>query len=535
MRSHLSAAVVLYLLSCRVASAFPVDTAKLRQEAKLPAMTVNFFMPLSASTSSDTRTYANPPLQSLSLPDVSRRSERAPEDADTAFHLGELLREAKQNAKAQQVYRKAERLYRKQWLAHPKAPYPAEMLARSLQSQGKTDEAEPLLRRMVAKTPDNPRLRIALGQLLQEKVWTGILPNKPGEVHAFQAQDFFAALAYIQSHKPASQKRQALQQSLEETTRCFDIAVALAPHSADTYRARAAYRMSKGILSLYLSTPKRNMPSMAKQFFTSGTVDDCWQAVYLEPKNYSTILSAIMLEVIRGSIEQSGQQGMENGAFWEALSEVSQQRLAGARILLEKIARSGNPRQAAEGAMGLGFLDYLKGEKEDAEKSLRQAIALDASSPKAWELLTGLLVQEEQFSELVTLYRQRILRDNSATNHLMLAKFLEKAGEEAQVAEQVRAAQQLAPKNSLVLLASAIVALKRDDKAALPEAGKLLQRAQNAMHQDADTSDRAQLAYVRAIYLGLTNRAAEAKALLKPLAEDQQLAESVTALLEALD
>lgn len=329
-----------------------------------------------------------------------------------------------------------------------------------------------------------------------------------------------------------------------EAAQCFDRAVALAPKEPDVYLGRGSIQLAFGVsefLERYYRDRQSPDPAEIFQIYHPiASVRDFDEAARLCPADYRVVGLAAWYQ---GAIKMSelAKQHPNESPTINMLSEEAQASLHEAISRLEILSQSGNKENASGALEHLGFIKImLMHDLSGAETDLRRAVALEPSREKAWELLLGTAVESgAPPEESVSICQSLVKCENSAGNHLLLAKALTKENKLTEAAAEIKHAADLDPNNVPTVLFEAALSMKDGDADDLPFAGRFLLRAKDLIEnmppdQDRETRKR-ELDLDGAIFNGLTDKPGEAKKWVDLVLErfpDDQTAKDIRAAIQ---
>src|SRR6185437_3005861 len=148
---------------------------------------------------------------------------------------------------------------------------------------------------------------------------------------------------------------------------------------------------------------------------------------------------------------------------------------------------------------------------------LRQAIELDPSRERSWDMLTALLAEQTKSEEVIAVARKRVERQDTARNRLLLAKALVIHKQFDEATSQLRAGLKCEPRDPDCCRGLAAMLLKRDDAKSLKEAGEQLDTVKEPTAGTNDKARRMNYLLMPGLSTALNARPDPAKAMFKQI------------------
>lgn len=468
-----------------------------------------------------------------------------PKDLD---RRGQLLYQLKRYDEAKAAYAQAARGWSEQIKARPEDADLLVRLGLSLNGAGQDAEAEARLRRAVAVAPRSADAWIALGKVLLSEATGAVLPSGMSMSFSGAQVQQTAGDAEIMQQRPAEDAIARAQASLDGARAAYDRAVEVAPQDPNAYDQRIGFRMGEGFTRAMLEALRADATAtriaamrggaqgMAQGMFSPASSPDLRQIAHLRPDDVQALGAAALFEII-GFARREAEAGHQNEItqLWPLLPEEAR---ASVRFSMERLQVLARPdtRGGAEASEALGILQYLAGQGEDAQKSLRRAIGLDPSRDQAWGLLTSILRESNRFDAMAVLLEEQVRHADTAANRLTLAKAYDKLGQTERVGEQVRAALAREPGDLSANLALAVLLMRGGD-ASLARAGEQMAQVARLLAPPAEPSQLQTVDYavLRGFYLALNGQPDAARAQLQAALKSEADNQSAQQALAALD
>jgi hypothetical protein len=216
---------------------------------------------------------------------------------------------------------------------------------------------------------------------------------------------------------------------------------------------------------------------------------------------------------------------------WPQLGGDGRRKVLQACRDLERIADSGS-KQAGEAAELLGCARlFLMNDYAGGQRSFRGALRVEPMRERSWDLLVLAVATAGTAMELVDTCEERATLLPNARSSVMLVKSYDRQGDAIRAELNALLASGLYPHDFYVNLSLAAVLLKREDiESILWRAGDALTKAEKQMTANGSRQSELDFVVLKAIYLGLSDQAAQAKALLQ-----RYTAPEVQEVLRALD
>lgn len=499
-----------------------IDKTKLRNAATLP--TVVTAAGYEFSSTHGFKTSAEKSDISAEIPALRKAMRGDTSDAERHYRLGRLYAEAQDRPRAQEAFVKSVALFRQQVKARPRDARLLARLGEALGATGKDGEAEAVLRQAVTIAPREWRGWIALAHLLSGRAVAVLWGDAAGGWKPGDAVDYQRLEQQVARERPSVQQIERAKALLEEARRAHDRAVASTPRDPQPYLERGWFRAYvKGFLESIFFTAREERTDvagvtrearakLAMGILAPEALADFRQMARLSPNTPRALALATMFEITAAIAANGQQRDVVPGGGKKALPEAAQRPLRKALVQLRQLARSKNVRTASEAAEAEGYFEFIHGDPTHAETCLRRALALDPRNEQAWNVLTGVLVGGQRYGALVSLYQERLKRNDTAQNRLILAKAYERLNRLDKAEEQVQAALKREPDDFLANLALAVLWLKRsDDEVVFQKAKVQFARVTQVLSGREPRHQLIDYALMRGIFLALNGDLGEAR------------------------
>ena len=394
-------------------------------------------------------------------------------DAERFLQLGRLSASINRGTEARTSFTGAVALFRKRVDSQPDDASLLTSFGEALQGAGKNPEAESVLRKAVRLAPKDSSCWIALGRLLDAEAH-GALLGTPTDADVGNASDKLSPALVSQAQK-----------CLNEAAYAFDQAVTNAPRDSQVYFRRAIHRSLRNTMlnQIRLASGERKEDvDLLTDYFSTEGLADLQHASKLDSNNFRLIGNAILYEIY-ATCAHKGQVNWHDFS-WNSLPDKSQRSIRDALTRLENLSDNPDVKIAA-GA--LEILAVLHGpvfrESSKSLADLHRAVALDPSREHAWELMASTVAQSGHYDDLLTLSEDRLRRNDTTRNRIILAKAYEKLKRWDDAEEEIQFAIKDSPDDFVLNLGLGALLLKRSqgDPATLAEADGWLAHAQEIL------------------------------------------------------
>jgi tetratricopeptide (TPR) repeat protein len=524
------------------AAAPPHGKARLRELAVFP--TLNLTFQWNYSFQCGRITFTDNSDSSEQIAELRQALKREPHDIEQLLRLGDLLNENNETNASRSYYQQAEQLCRDGLAISPQEGQLLIDLGEALYALDKKDEAESVCRKAILVSSNEWRCWVGLGSILESRSFDQLFPGKSLDTIVASANSTPQALLNYRPRPAALQKAETLR---DEAAECFDHAVILAPKEPEVFLGRALYRFLSNLENLFIQHYRSNEDLnpgkiRAAQFLAKGTIQDMQQAARLSPRDYRVIGMATYYEWMNAALQETSPNFSYN-----TLPEDTRRSLREAMTQLENLAQDPDKKTAAGALESLGCLNMIIGVfnmtgPHAAEPYFRRAVALDPSRDTSWDMLIGVLNGESAPpADIVAVCESRLKYKNSAWNHLLLAKALQKQESWTKATEQAMAAIKLETNNVAAHLMFFALCLRQSSDPryltiAATDMKSVSTNALNSIVSESEKADRErELILNLAILEGLDDQPERAKELLRTTVlkkdpEDKDAKEIMSAL-----
>ena len=486
-----------------------MDKAGLRQLAHMPQININVNY-----TVTDFDLYAPYPNHSREANIALLRSQlqKTPGDANLAFRLSRLYQNANDDSRAKEFLVQSLKSYSRSLEGRPNDGILLAKDSNALFVAGRDEEALAAARKAVAQAPRAWQAWTYLSQATFRQA-AQLLLGKDNASPSFNFVDpdqYQKYLDGVMKNKPTPAQVAQSESLRREAREDLQRAIALAPRQPDPYVVRFNTNFQdeiyiQGVLQRVQGKPAPAITSQKLLALTAGLVP----VGRLLPDDVNAVTLAAFFPLLTAQMSDPTGQG---SPLWSHVSDADRGRVQSGLDRLAILARSPDARTAAAAEAARGFLLNMGLRRsQESETDLRHALALDPSCDRAWDALTLLLVSQKRYADIVTLYTSRVKIENTANNHLLLAKASDALHQPAQAEAEVQAALKLAPDDPTDKLALAVLLLRRSgqgnsqDDSLLRQVGQILKDIYIPVTKLASPQLTTDYNLDSGIYLALTN------------------------------
>jgi tetratricopeptide (TPR) repeat protein len=420
---------------------------------------------------------------------VREEMKRQPDNTRPLLQLGNLLEDNGDNSEAQDCYRKAEQLCRARITARPKDGLALTELGKSLWQLDKYEEAENAYRKAVLVSSNEWRCWDGLGNYLANHPFFMMFPEKLRNQFTIGPVPPPHEILDYRTTPKSFKKAEA---SLGEASRCFDVAMALAPKEPDVFFQHAGFICTSNWQSCFFRHSRNREEISASQwsltFFSQETIANLQKAADLSPKDFGLNSLVAYFEWFRAALLA---HWPSNNFTIDMLPEKTKQSIHSTMTRLEDLSEAPDKKAAAGALENLGFLNMTFQNVTEAKVDFRRAVALDPTREASWDLLLGAMLNSGASpEEIVSVCESRLKHQNSVRNYLLLAKALTKEEKWDEAAVQAEIAGKLETNNIVPPLFIEAIALKKSAATNYLAAAKLCMKRADAIWQTIPTSDR---------------------------------------------
>jgi len=483
--------IVLAVSLAAQAAAPPRGPARLRELAVFPKMNLGFTFGFNFRNNTFTLN------EDASLPDqiaqVQNELKRRPDDIEQLEELAELLQDNGETNESQSCYQKADKLAENKVAESPRNGLFLINLGVAQNALNQVVEAEMTFRKAVLVSSNQWQCWTGLGNFLAGQSASTLFPDTLRYQAAPSAQTPSPAVLGYRPSPAALKKSEALG---HEASECFNRAITIAPTEPRVYLQRCGYFYMSIWQNCFYQHYRDNQTISPHQWLLAYMPDemiaDLQKAADLTPKDYQLTAMAVYFSYAKALALAPPHANTAFSA--EMLPDSSRRLVEEALARLDRLSQDPDKRIAAGASEYLGLLDIVSGHKQTAVERFRRSIALDPSRSGAWDMLLASLLGSASADELCSICESRLKYQDSARNHLLLAKmYAQKAHQFKEAARQAQMAATLETNNTVAPLILAAIALNDSvDTNALANAYTELTRASDLISRSPPNDDTAE-------------------------------------------
>jgi len=464
-------AIIFFISLAAFAAAPPRGAEQLRDLVVFPEMSLNFNVSMQIEINHWVVTDNGD--ESYEVSKLAGKLKSDPDNCEALLRLAYLLSNNNDTNGCRVCCEKVVRLCREEVAANPEDGAALDDLGQALSGLGRNDEAEAAYRKATLVAPNDWRCWVNLGNFIPLGPFLSMFPENLHVQLTVGQPPPQAVLDY----RPSSASLEKAENALNESSKCFDKAIAIAPEESEIYLQRAGYMMTSNwenpFFSYYRGTDKLDASKCARAQFSEEAIANLKKAAELSPKNPDYTGLAAFCEWTAAFT-----RGNTGDFTRDILPESARQSIDNAIARLESLSQNPDEHVAAAALEYLGLLNFLLGSPRTANSQLRRAIALDPMRARSWDLLLATTMKDADFpDEAVAICQSRLKYINSAQNHLFLAKAYTHKNEWKNAATEAEIAADLDKNNIIAPLMLAAVDLKLSaDAEFIPKAKEQLDR-----------------------------------------------------------
>ena len=492
------------LLLLTVASCFAIPKSSTKRElqrlVRLPRL--EFAKPVEFDRAFGFVAFADVNTAALEAGRLLKTTKGLPDEAPLYLEAARIYDSQGDTALALAHYSRAIDLFRRRAEIAPREVPTLSGLAEALGAVGRFAEAEAAL----AKTEElgTPRMEVLLARtrLYRERAWFAAA----GEAQRYSSGTFLSQLISMAVTGPTPTRIEEGRRYLRLAERAIEQAF-----EADSDKdqeelllERAAFRSFQEALSLAFTQIQNEdirPRALEVSLYNSAALKDLSDAAGLSEDPGVIAAAALALNLAAERSEGSGRS---------ADAHVRNMATRLQRIVDE----SGESSAAA--AEFLGSIQYhLLRDIAGARRTLRQAIALEPTRHRAWEMLV-LAAAYEGPEEFVEAAEARVAALPHPRSSVLLVKSYDMEGDKTRAEWTALNAVTSYPNDLLSNLTLAAVLLKDDNaESYLWRVDEALNKAEKALGASRNHQNRVDFVLLKGIYLGMSDRGDQAKALLR--------------------
>lgn len=463
----------------------PKGKERLRELAVFPVFNLNFTLNFNPSPSQ----WRISDGSSLSEEISGLRGElkQQPNDIDRLLHLAFLLSLNTQTNEERVVYQQVEALCRKAVAAKPQDGLLLVKLGEALWGLEKVEETESVLRKSVLISSNDWQSWTILGVFLEGESCKLLVPTNSPVLHASTSLEQMKELL---EYRPAAEALKKSEVLNREAARCIERATALGSQKLEFWLQRSQYATAFNLWDRIYRHAHNQEPMEATldpiALFFKPILSDLRKAAALSSSDCRLICFAAYAE-LACAISDAKAIGKINSPPAEYLPDATRRSIHDAMTRLENISQSSDKKLAARALECRGILTIAMGDPKAGLPDFRRAVALDPTREESWDVFLG----SSDESDRQDICESRLKARNSARNHVLLAKILEKNGKWERSKQEAEAALKLEPDNIAAhLMLVALFIRQSTDEASLDPVKEHVEASQKLWTQMPDGQEK---------------------------------------------
>jgi hypothetical protein len=495
---------IVFMLT--VASCFGIPKSGTKRElqrlVRLPKL--EFSKPLEFDRRFGFVAFADPNTAALEAGRLLKTAKGSPDEAPLYLAAARIYDSQDDTALALGHYSRAVDLFRRRAEIAPREAPTLAGLAEALAAIGRFGEAESALAKTEELGMPTVPVLLARARLYRERAWF----SAAGEAQRYSRGTFLSQLISMAVSGPPptriEEARRYLRLAESAIKQAFEVGAD--KDKGERLLERAAFRSFQEALNLAFAQIQNEdirPRALEVSFYNPAALKDLSDAAALTEDSGVIAAAALAANLAAERIEGSGRSV-------ETYARSMAHRLQGI------IDESGEDSAAA--AEFLGCIQYhLFKDVAGARRTLRQAIALEPTRHRAWEMLV-LAAAYEGPEEFVEAAQARVAALPHPRSSVLLVKSYDMEGDQTRAEWTALNAVMSYPNDLLSNLTLAGVLLK-DENAEnyLWRIDEALNKAEKALGPSRNHQNRIDFVLLKGIYLGLSDRGDQAKALLRSI------------------
>jgi tetratricopeptide (TPR) repeat protein len=398
-------------------------------------------------------------------------------------------------------YSAAIEMFRRKLEINPRDAKSMAGLGDALVSLGRYAEAKSILDRALEQG-GGLEAQLALSRYHRERAWF----TAAGEAQRYSPVAFLDKLISMVAAGPEPAQLEASKKFLAEAERSISLAFDLEGDKADRLLERATFRAFRRAMETAFTQIQGGdlrSRSLRLSIYDADALADLHEAALLS-REPSTIAASALAAALAAEVEP-----IRESAAQSYVRTVANQ--------LREIAGNGS-ESAFAAAEYLGSLQFhLLKDPRGAQRTLRKALEYEPRRYRSWELLT-LASAYSGAEDFVETAEERVNVLPTARSSVLLVKSYDLQGDYLRAEWTALNAASSYPNDFHVNLCLAAALLKDPDVANyLWRINEALTKAEKALGPNPNLQNRTDFVLVKSIYLGISDQAAHARALLQTL------------------
>jgi tetratricopeptide (TPR) repeat protein len=503
-----------------------VDKTRLRKLAYLPQLSMSFNMQCELGTTLD------PQATAKRIVALENELQGDATDAERCAELAGLYEEDNRPEKVcDEAFAKARQLFQERIKIEPANGWLHAQLVPTLWPDAAAMEAEAL--EAIRCSPRDFRCWGMLGEVrfrlvIEPLFGTGKRPLLPKGLSWHQLFERIAA------NKLSQQQLKQAEKGLQESLRCFDKAVSIAPDEIEAYQSRLAFQYFAFYFRwMFSELQHQPLPDCRRGFQDTDIFNDMRQILRLRHDDPEILrqqaslcwTAAMFIQVGKKTPSGSASGPDEELEVSDILCKETKIFIAEAVEPLEKLAKCEQSGQAAFACRRLALCFICLGELAKAEVQAAWAIELDPTCEESWDLLLySKRAQDKQDHgrRSYAAFKQKVQPFPTPRSHLFLAKECVDLQQVDEAESELRAALKDHPEDVPCRIGLAATLLLKDDQSeTVAEARQCLNQLAKSISESEDKEQAVQILFLHAICAALEGQSDLSYRLFKSIPPDQ--------------
>jgi tetratricopeptide (TPR) repeat protein len=519
-----------------VAVAWPVPQASSKAELKRLARfpKVEFAPPLHFDRRSGFIVFPDLPTATTAATEILADVKGEPSEASKFLEVGRLLEAHGDFSLALKYCARAADLYRKAIELEPNSAGDLAGLAQALASLGRGIEAETYLQKALSVSREKLETQLAVAFVYQERAWQSVAGNE----RLFSGSTFLENMAELLADPPEPVRILEAQRflGLAQTAVERSAGNTNAPAKAQWQRATfLSFQAAMTELFRQTQASESKMVEIRKKLFNESAIAALRSAAKRESGDPAILTATLFASILGDTYRLNGSDNLFLESVWPRLTPTARAEVRQYCGILESIAESGSEESAAA-AEFLGCVQiYVLHDFSGARRSFSQAVLRHPRRHRSWDLLVFASAMTKDPEDLLETCQSRFDSIPDARSSVFLAKAYDRNSDSARAELTCLAALAVHQNDFLLNLSLAALLLKRDNaEDSLWRVPDLIKKAEKQVFTGSSAQKRLDFALLKSIFLGLSNKPAEARAALEPFANGRTPPTEIQEILRVL-
>lgn len=489
-------ALMLTAVSCL---AIPKSSAwrELQRLVRLPRL--EFTRPVEFDRRFGFVAFPDPNTAALDVRKLLKGAKGLPDEAPLYLQAARIYDAQGDTGDALRQYSRATDLFRRRLEIAPREIKSIAGLGEALSALGRFAEAQSVLEGTEELGEPTSELLVARARYYRERAWF----SAAGEVQRYSSGSFLNQLISMVAEMPPPDRIDEAKRYLDLAGRALDEAFEMDGDKEEKLLERAAFRSFRAALEAAFTQIQNNdlrVRAIELGLYNPDALKDLADAAALGSDPAVIAASALAAHLAAERTLGSGRSAEEY--------------VRGMANRLRDIAHS-TGENAAEAVEYLGCIQYhLFKDTSGARRTLQQALSLQSSRYRSWELMT-IAAAYEGPEEFVETARARVEAMPTPRSSVLLVKSYDMQGDHLRAEWAALNAIASYPNDLMVNLCLAAVLLKDENaESFLWRASEALNKAEKALGSSRSQQNHVDFLLLKSIYLALSDQPEQARTLI---------------------